>query len=126
MPLRGDAFLTVVLVPMALVLVAGCSSTPVSGSGTTVPPVYSPSTSAMTAQQSADAAAVTGGCAASPTIALQKPSWSQPPAMAIDTTKTYLATVKTDAGSFVITLDAKHAPITVNNFVFLAQKNFYN
>ena len=46
--------------------------------------------------------------------------------MTIDTAKTYKATVKTDAGSFVITLDAKQAPITVNNFVFLAQKKFYN
>ena len=46
--------------------------------------------------------------------------------MTIDTAKTYTATVKTDAGTFVITLDAKQAPVTVNNFVFLAEKKFYN
>ena len=46
--------------------------------------------------------------------------------MTIDTAKTYTATVKTDVGTFVITLDAKHAPMTVNNFVFLAEKNFFN
>jgi cyclophilin family peptidyl-prolyl cis-trans isomerase len=46
--------------------------------------------------------------------------------MTIDTSKTYLATVKTDAGTFVITLDAKEAPIAVNNFVFLAEHKFYN
>ena len=46
--------------------------------------------------------------------------------MTIDTAKTYTATVKTDAGTFVITLDDKHAPITVNNFVFLAEKKFFN
>jgi cyclophilin family peptidyl-prolyl cis-trans isomerase len=46
--------------------------------------------------------------------------------MIIDKTKTYTATVKTDVGTFVITLDAAHTPLTVNNFVFLAQKDFYN
>jgi len=30
------------------------------------------------------------------------------------------------AGTFVITLDAKNTPISVNNFVFLAQKGFYH
>jgi len=80
----------------------------------------------LTAQEIADNAAVAGGCASSPTTPLHKPSWTQPPAMTIDTAKTYKATVKTDAGTFVITLDAKKAPITVNNFVFLAKQNFYN
>ena len=46
--------------------------------------------------------------------------------MAIDTSKTYVATVVTTTGTFKITLDAKGAPITVNNFVFLAQKGYYN
>jgi cyclophilin family peptidyl-prolyl cis-trans isomerase len=34
--------------------------------------------------------------------------------------------VKTDVGTFVIALDAKDAPKTVNNFVFLAQHGFFN
>ena len=46
--------------------------------------------------------------------------------MAIDAAKTYAATVKTDAGTFVITLDAAHTPLTVNNFIFLAQNHFYD
>jgi cyclophilin family peptidyl-prolyl cis-trans isomerase len=84
-----------------------------------------PAKTKLTAQQIADTAAVAGGCASSPTTTLHVPSWSKPPATTIDPAKTYTATVKTDVGSFVITLDAKHAPITVNNFVFLADKNFY-
>ena len=80
----------------------------------------------LTAQEITNAAAVKGGCSSSPTTTLHKPSWSKAPTMTIDTAKTYKATVKTDAGSFVITLDDKHAPVTVNNFVFLAQKKFYN
>ena len=42
--------------------------------------------------------------------------------MAIDTSKTYTATVVTTAGTFDIALDAKTAPTTVNNFVFLAEQ----
>jgi cyclophilin family peptidyl-prolyl cis-trans isomerase len=80
----------------------------------------------LTAQEIANNAAVAGGCPSSPTAALHKPSWKSPPAMTIDTAKTYTATVKTDVGTFVITLDAKDSPVTVNNFVFLAEKKFYN
>ena len=46
--------------------------------------------------------------------------------MTIDTSKTYTATVMTTAGTFDIALDAKTAPITVNNFVFLADKGYYH
>ena len=46
--------------------------------------------------------------------------------MTIDTTKTYTATVVTTTGTFDITLDAKTAPATVNNFVFLAGKGYYH
>ncbi|MCL4422567.1 MAG: peptidylprolyl isomerase [Actinobacteria bacterium] len=53
-------------------------------------------------------------------------SFSHPPAMTIDSHASYLAVVKTNAGSFTITLDAAKAPVTVNNFVFLAQHGFYN
>jgi len=46
---------------------------------------------------------------------------------AIDaSTYNYQATVKTSMGSFVILLDADAAPNTVNSFVFLAEKGFYN
>jgi len=38
----------------------------------------------------------------------------------------YTATVVTTTGTFDITLDAKAAPITVNNFVFLANKGYYH
>lgn len=52
--------------------------------------------------------------------------WSTAPAMQIDTTKTYFATVETDLGAFKIELFASEAPKTVNNFVFLSQQDFYN
>lgn len=52
--------------------------------------------------------------------------WSQPPAMEIDPTKTYRATIKTNRGSIVLDLYPQHAPKTVNNFVFLARQGFYD
>jgi peptidyl-prolyl cis-trans isomerase B (cyclophilin B) len=52
--------------------------------------------------------------------------YSSAPAMQIDPNKTYTAHFKTNKGEFDINLFAKDAPITVNNFVFLARDGFYN
>jgi cyclophilin family peptidyl-prolyl cis-trans isomerase len=52
--------------------------------------------------------------------------WSKPPAMAIDTSKTYTATLKTDKGDIVCQLYTAKVPRTVNNFVFLAREGFYD
>jgi cyclophilin family peptidyl-prolyl cis-trans isomerase len=76
-------------------------------------------------QSQANAAAVKAGCPASPTTPANHQHYSAAPAMTIDTTKSYSATVKTTTGTFVIGLNAQAAPKTVNNFVFLAQKGFF-
>jgi cyclophilin family peptidyl-prolyl cis-trans isomerase len=52
--------------------------------------------------------------------------WPQPPAMAIDTQKSYTATFSTDKGDIVVRLFADKVPNTVNNFVFLARQGFYD
>ena len=52
--------------------------------------------------------------------------YSKPPEMQIDPTKNYTAHFKTSKGDFDIKLFAKEAPITVNNFVFLAKDGFYD
>jgi len=50
-----------------------------------------------------------------------------PPPTVIDAGKKYSATVHTTRGDFVISfVDAKVAPQTVNNFVYLAQNHFYD
>ncbi len=46
--------------------------------------------------------------------------------MRIDTAKKYSAKLETSKGDIVVELFAKDAPITVNNFVFLARDEFYN
>jgi cyclophilin family peptidyl-prolyl cis-trans isomerase len=52
--------------------------------------------------------------------------YGAPPAMQIDPKKSYTARFKTEHGDMVIELFAAQAPITVNNFVFLAREGFYN
>jgi cyclophilin family peptidyl-prolyl cis-trans isomerase len=44
----------------------------------------------------------------------------------LDDAHTYVATVKTNCGTFQITLDAKRAPKTGGSFKFLADKGFYD
>jgi len=52
--------------------------------------------------------------------------YSAPPEMQIDPDKTYVATISTAKGDIVVQLDASAAPLTVNNFVFLAEQGFYD
>jgi peptidyl-prolyl cis-trans isomerase B (cyclophilin B) len=52
--------------------------------------------------------------------------FSAPPQMQIDPSKSYSATIETTQGSMKADLFAGEAPITVNNFVFLAQQGFYD
>ncbi|HOA12022.1 MAG TPA: peptidylprolyl isomerase [Candidatus Woesebacteria bacterium] len=48
------------------------------------------------------------------------------PAMMLDLNKTYLVTLNTNQGPITIELDTQNTPITSNNFVYLAEKGFYN
>lgn len=52
--------------------------------------------------------------------------YRQAPAMTIDPNKRYAATFHTEKGDFTAELFAKDAPVTVNNFVFLAREGFYD
>jgi cyclophilin family peptidyl-prolyl cis-trans isomerase len=44
----------------------------------------------------------------------------------VDPDRTYTATIETTAGSIVVDLDQERAPVTVNNFVCLAQAGYYD
>ncbi|HHB90904.1 MAG TPA: peptidylprolyl isomerase [Anaerolineae bacterium] len=52
--------------------------------------------------------------------------YTSPPSMQIDPAKTYFATIKTNKGDMRLKLHADKAPMTVNNFVFLAREGFYD
>ncbi len=52
--------------------------------------------------------------------------WKNPPAMQIDPSKSYQATMETNKGTIELELFAQYAPKTVNNFVFLAREGYYD
>ena len=52
--------------------------------------------------------------------------FSSPPAMSLDASKSYRATIKTDKGDIHLTLESQKVPKTVNNFVFLARQGFFD
>ncbi len=53
-------------------------------------------------------------------------SYPSPPEMNLDQSKTYSADIHTSQGVMNLELFASEAPLTVNNFVFLAREGFYN
>jgi cyclophilin family peptidyl-prolyl cis-trans isomerase len=52
--------------------------------------------------------------------------YDAPPALGIDPSKRYVATIATDLGDIVLELYADKVPRTVNNFVFLAREGYYD
>ena len=52
--------------------------------------------------------------------------FNSPPAMTIDASKSYSATVKTTQGDILIALDPADAPQAVNNFVVLANLGYWD
>lgn len=52
-------------------------------------------------------------------------SYKSPPELTIDPEKKYTATIETTAGTMKADLFASEAPVTVNNFVFLARDGYY-
>ena len=52
--------------------------------------------------------------------------WPAPPKMTIDAAKDYAVSIETNRGTIDLALYPKHAPQTVNNFVFLAKQGYYD
>ncbi len=78
---------------------------------------------AMMAVSCGDAAGQPSPDAAKPQAAKQ---YDAPPPMTIDAAKDYSAKIVTNLGSFTVDLFEADAPVTVNNFVFLAGEDFYD
>ncbi len=53
-------------------------------------------------------------------------TYSRPPELEIDPQQQYSATMETSKGTMQLALYAADAPRTVNNFVFLARRGFYD
>jgi len=56
----------------------------------------------------------------------KRKSYTSPPAMTIDKTKKYFASIETNKGKMVLELYGVDAPRTVNNFVCLSRDGFYD
>lgn len=52
--------------------------------------------------------------------------WSTPPEITIEKGTSYTAVIHTNKGDIAITLYSEEAPVTVNNFIFLAKAGFYD
>jgi cyclophilin family peptidyl-prolyl cis-trans isomerase len=74
----------------------------------------------------ASAATTAGGAANASDPSSRNNKYKAPPAMTIDKAKKYTATIVTNKGTMKAELYADTAPITVNNFVFLAKDGFYD
>lgn len=120
----------VVVLATAAYLFSGSSGTSTTTTSTTTTTVAVTTTTASkadaAAQVKANAVAVAAGCPASTAARVNTLKWSAAPAMTINKSLTYYAHFVTTAGNFVIKLDAATAPITVNNFAFLAEHKYYN
>ncbi|MGH9157423.1 MAG: peptidylprolyl isomerase [Acidimicrobiales bacterium] len=96
---------------------AGSTSSTTPGASATAP--GEPSTTSPVA---GDPSACPPGDGSAP----KTTAFPTPPATCIDPARSYTATVETDVGSFTIALAADKAPVTVNNFVFLARYHYYD
>lgn len=99
---------------LASVAVAGCSSSKASTATSTAAPAVS----------SAAASAPAGGCAY-PAAGSAAKNVGTPPTTGISHTDV-TATLVTSQGTIAIKLNAAAAPCTVNSFVYLASKGYFN
>jgi len=90
-----------------------------------------PAAETSDSETEAAAPADTGAAAAPAAAAARAPTeregmYSAAPEMTIDPSKYYYATLATEQGDIRLQLFADRAPMTVNNFVFLAREGFYD
>lgn len=99
----------------------GATSTVVGGS-TTVDP-----TATTIAGTATTIAGVQGlPCPAADGSSAKTAKFPAAPPTCIDATKTYTVKVDTNLGSYTAVLDAAKAPLTVNNFVYLARYHYFD
>lgn len=107
-------------------IAAGCTGAKDATPGKTISSQYLTPPATSTGGPAANTTAPTSTpCATSAQTGGNK-TYKSPPPMTIDVNKTYIATIKMDIGDITLELFAKDAPITVNNFVFLARDHFYD
>ena len=107
------------------------STTTVAGASTTAAPSGASTTAqapAATLKGPGAGATITGDtpCPKADGSSKRTTKFEKAPPTCIDANKTYIANFETTKGKFAVTLDAKKAPKTVNNFVVLARYHFFD
>jgi cyclophilin family peptidyl-prolyl cis-trans isomerase len=125
-----------ILLALVALVLAGCGQAapaPAQAPATAKPAVTPPSSAQITnALSPLPSPSASPAAAASPAgqgvqVASNAPQqFAAPPPMTIDTSKHYTATIDTSMGTMTADLFASEAPMTVNNFVFLANQHFYD
>jgi peptidyl-prolyl cis-trans isomerase B (cyclophilin B) len=114
--IRGGIVAAVIVAVFAVILFTGRNSKKTAA----------PTTPKSTAATTTTTVALPASCVATKPRAAKTETWKTAPAMTIDPSKTYTATMTTSCGAITMVLDAKDAPKTVNSFVFLAKQHFYD
>ncbi|HVT20280.1 MAG TPA: peptidylprolyl isomerase [Mycobacteriales bacterium] len=107
----------------AVLLLAGCGGSSSGGGTAQVAPTAS--VPAQGTGGSAGGAKNANGCATPPEQHAKPQQFSAEPKVTIARTD-YTATIVTNCGTIVATLDGKDAPHTVNSFKFLAGKGYFD
>ena len=92
----------------------------------TLPPIDSLPVSSDAVVDPATGEVVPAGCPPAEGTADQTQSFDAAPPMCLDPAVQYSALVSTSLGDFTIELDQADAPLTVNNFVFLARNKYFD
>ncbi len=117
---RPSLTTALVLLVAGILLAAACGGSDDGAGGTGAAP-------ATTVAATAPTVPLDGTCIdRAPDPPPDPKSYPAPPEQTIDASRTYTATLTTSCGDIVIALDGAEAPVTVNNFVFLARQGFYD
>ena len=118
------------LVALLALILAACGGAPAAPAAETEPVATTAAAEEAPAAATEDKvpppAEVAEGAASELAPADRVDMYTEMPAMTIDPSKYYYATIKTDRGDIRVQLFADRAPQTVNSFVFLANEGYYN
>ena len=120
---RGFFALVVVAIVIAVIALVSAKPAGKENAGSTTTTTAASSTTTTTTSASA---AIAPTCPPAGGSATRHTQFTAAPPVCIDESATYTATVETDLGTFVITMDAAKSPAAVNNFVFLARYHYYD